>query len=420
LNHTLSLKSLFGRDDLFLPDLERNIAKVLPTALSLFGVDYPSKETLTPFLSKMAFWKELQGAEISNVILIILDALGLEQLLTYSTLFKKLYESNGIILSSVFPTITSTCIPSLRLGKMPVEHGVLGHKIYFSEVGNVIDTLTLEAKEGIVNLTRAGVDVKNWLWCDFPIKDDSNIEQIDFIESHIANSGLSHFLTKKAYTIGYFSLVDCFAAVKRVLQTPSNKKRLLNIYMGSIDAISHRYTNTSFELQTEIELIEHAFLTLLRDLEKKISSKTAVFITSDHGQEILEEQKTIFISDDAEDVLNGLIRFRGRSGRVLHLYPKEGMRDEVVRWCEEEIGDAAVILTPEQYPLLMGQGARHSQVIERLGAVQVILGAHTALYFKPSGKFDPLYNLGLNATHGSLSKAELVVPLIAASLADFF
>ncbi|MCF2142688.1 MAG: alkaline phosphatase family protein [Candidatus Heimdallarchaeota archaeon] len=419
-DHSLSLKSLGSRKDLFLPDLEQNISKVLPTALTLFGYSPPQEETLEPSLKERSFWRNIQEKEVSNIVFLIIDALGLEQFLSYSSLFQRIFKANGLALSSVFPTITSTCIPSLRLGKMPVAHGILGHKIYFSEVGNIVDTLTLEAKDSTASLAQAGVSVTNWLWCDFPIAKNSCIEQIDLIENHIANSGLSNFLTNNAYTIGYYSLVDCFASLKRVLETPSDKQRLINIYLGSIDAISHRYTTKSFEYQTLLEYIEEIFLKTLQTLDKSILDKTVVFLTSDHGQEDLLEEKAITITNDAEARLNTLINYRGRSGRVVHLYPKAGKLEDVLIWCEEELGELALVLTPEKYPLLLGEGATANKVIERMGEVQILLGKNASLYFGHSGKFDPVYNLGLNATHGSLSKGELLVPLLIARLSDFF
>ena len=97
---------------------------------------------------------------------------------------------------------------------------------------------------------------------------------------------------------------------------------------------------------------------------------------------------------------------------MLHLFSREGKRDELVEWFEAKLAGKGIILTPKDYPLLMGEGANKEHVIQRLGDVQVLLGKNASMFFGHSGDFDPTYGLGLNATHGSLSKNELEVPLI--------
>ncbi|MCK5046759.1 MAG: hypothetical protein KAS22_09280, partial [Candidatus Heimdallarchaeota archaeon] len=83
-----------------------------------------------------------------------------------------------------------------------------------------------------------------------------------------------------------------------------------------------------------------------------------------------------------------------------------------------KIGDKGVIITPKEYHKFLGKGANTQKIIDRLGDVQVVLGKNASIYFGHSGNYDPVYNLGQNATHGSLSKDELLVPLIVARVDD--
>ncbi len=412
------LKPIQGRTDLFYPDLDLNISKILPTALTLFGRKYPKNKVLIDHLSKKEAWRKLQEKEISNILFIVLDALGIVQFLNYSNLMKKNFDSNGLTLSSVFPTITSTCIASLRFGEMPINHGIVGQKIRFAEIDTVVDTLTLRTKNSITDLPSIGINVKNWLWCDFPIANDPSINHVGLIDAHIANSGLSHLLYKKPISMGYSSYVDCFAAAQRILETSTSARRLLDIYIGSIDAISHRYTTNSQVFRDEVENVEQLLFKMLERLDSKIASKTAVIIMADHGQENLIEDQKVVVSSEDEEELYDLLKTRGRSGRVIHLYSQDGKHDEVVDWFSEKIGNKGIVVTPKEYPKLMGKGADSLEVIERIGDVQIILGENASIFFGHSGDFDQVYNLGLNATHGSLGRDELVVPLIISSVDD--
>ncbi len=408
----LKLAPLPGRTDLFYPDFDVNISKLLPTTLTLFGNKFPKNKVLLNELRKKVGWQEIQESEITNIVFIILDSLGFRQFMKYSQLLKSKFGTNGMVLSSVFPTITSTCIASLRFGEMPRDHGILGQKINFSEIDNIVDTLTLKTKISNIDLTKVGVNVKNWVWCDFPIANDPTISHLGLIEAHIANSGLSHLVYKKPISIGYSSHVDAFAAAKKVLETPTSARRFLDFYIGSIDSITHRYTTESQALQDEVENIEFLLTKFLKRLDPKVAEQTALIITADHGQENLTEDKTITVTEEEIEELKDLLKTKGRSGRVLHLYSQEGKHDDVVAWFTNKIEDKGVIVTPKDYHKLMGKGANAQQVIDRIGDVQVILGENAAIYFGHSGNYDPVFNLGQNATHGSLSKDELLVPFI--------
>jgi len=387
-------------------------SKILPTALTLFGNKYAKNKVLLNQLKEKVGWQEIQESEISNIVFIVLDSLGFRQFTEYSQLLKSNFETNGLVLSSVFPTITSTCIASLRLGEMPKEHGILGQKINISEIDNVVDTLTLKTKMSNIDLAQVGVNVKNWVWCDFPIANDSSICHLGLIEAHIANSGLSHLVYKKPISIGYSSHIDSFAAAKKILETPTSARRFLDIYIGSIDSITHRYTTESEVLKDEVENIELLLAKFLKRLDPSVAKKTALIITADHGQENLTEEKTITVTDEEVEELKSLLKTRGRSGRVLHLYSQEGKHEEVVTWFANKIGDKGVVITPKDYHKLMGKGTNTQRIIDRIGDVQVILGENASIYFGHSGNFDPIFNLGQNATHGSLSKDELLVPFI--------
>jgi len=411
------LKALAGRDDLYYPNLNDNISKILPSILTLFDFKFLKSKTLLSSLSKKEGWNRIQENEISNILFVTLDALGLAEFMKYSKLLLKTFDLFGLPLSSVFPTITSTCIASLKFGTMPIEHGILGHRINFPEIDNVVDTLTLKTNVG-VNLSKVGVNVKNWVWSDFPVSKNPQINHIGLIENFIANSGLSELVNEKQNAIGYSSHIDCFAAAQRILETATSEKTLIDLYIGSIDSISHRYSTESQTLMDEVQNIEELFIRMLSRLDPKIASETVVVVTADHGQENLTSENKIIITSEDEEILAPLLKSRGRSGRVIHLLSEEGKRDAIVDWFSDKIGNNGVIFTEEQYPSIMGKGAANPKVIERIGDVQIILGKNASMFFGHSGDYNTTYKLGLNATHGSLSKNELLVPLIIGRVPD--
>jgi hypothetical protein len=419
IDTSLELLPIENRTDLFYPDLNKNISRITPTALSLLGLKNPKQKTLREFLQNNVGWQILEESEIDNVLVYVIDALGYHQFMKYSKIMKKKFPTNGTELSSVYPTITSTAMVSIHLGEMPINHGIVGQRIRFAEIDNVVDTLTLRTEQlAFGDLERCGINAKNWLWCENPIPSGSNIDRIHLIESYITSSGLSHFINENVKTLGYSSHIDSFAATKKILETPSENRRFLVLYSASVDSITHRYTTNSDVLRDEIQNIESYFFRMLKDLDPKVAKKTAVFITADHGQENLHEENKISISYDEEDELRKLLKTRGRSGRVMHLFSNEGKHEETINWFKERIDDKGIIVTPKDYHKFMGKGADSQRVIDRIGDIQIILGKNAAMFFGHSGEYDSDYHLGLNATHGSLSLDELAVPLLLGKVDD--
>ncbi len=418
-NNEISLRPIQGRKDLFYPDLDINISKIMPTMLRLFNYKFQKTQTFSQEIDNKENWKELSENKIKNILFVTIDALGYYQFKKFSTLLKEKFEKYGLVISSVYPTITSTCITTLKYGEMPINHGIVGHKINVPEIDNIVDTLTLRSKNSLISLPYAGVNVKHWVWTDLPHKDDQNLHYHSLIENHITNSGLSYLVYEKQDSIGYSSNVDCFAAAQRILETNDGKNRLIDLYIGSIDHIQHRYTNDSPVLKQELKTIEQSLFWMLKQLTPKIATETAIVITADHGQENITSENKIIVSPEEEEELNNLIRTRGRSGRVIHLYAKENKQEEVVDWFTNKINEKGIVLTPKDYPKLMGKGANTPKIVERLGDIQVILGDKASMFFGHSGEYDSTYGLGLNATHGSLSKDELLVPLLIGRVSDF-
>ncbi|NHJ49549.1 MAG: alkaline phosphatase family protein [Asgard group archaeon] len=419
LENYMVLKPFKDRNDLYYPDLNRNISKVLPTALTLLDYKFPKSKTLSQELSSLEGWQKSKEGNVKNILLITIDALGYQQFMDYSKLLKEKSQSHSLCISSVFPTITSTCISTLKYGEMPIQHGIVGHRINFAEIGNVVDTLTLRARNSVATLPQAGVKVKDWIWSDFPFcSSKSDLSYYRLNEDHIVNSGLSHIVSENLYAIGHSSSVDCFGAAQKILETNEPSKKIVDAYVGSVDHVTHRYTTKSEILKEEIRILEQVLFNMMRRLAPKVAEETVVIITADHGQENLIKENKIVISQDEEEKLASLIRNRGRSGRVIHLYSKEGKQDKVIEFFEKKVGEKGVILTPKDYPSLMGKGADEKKVVDRLGDVQVVLGKGASMFFGHSGEYDPEFNLGLNATHGSLSKNELLVPLIIGRISD--
>lgn len=106
--------------------------------------------------------KNLDVAEISdkNIVLLVIDGLGLEFLKKYgkeSFLHKNLYGE----MTSVFPSTTASAMTSFAIGVAPQQHGLTGWFVYLKEVGTVAAVLPFTSRVGEFNLNKTGVNYED-------------------------------------------------------------------------------------------------------------------------------------------------------------------------------------------------------------------------------------------------------------------
>ena len=105
------------------------------------------------------------GSGIRRILLVLVDALALHRLQRWmadgtAPIWNSLSET-GILapLTSVVPSTTSTCLPTLWTGLSPAEHGMVGYELWLKEYGVVANMIkhtpfTVEGAPG--SLERAG------------------------------------------------------------------------------------------------------------------------------------------------------------------------------------------------------------------------------------------------------------------------
>lgn len=422
------VKPLLRTEKLFLPNYEYNVYKALSTSLlAVEGVNVKNKESL---LTKREIKKVLDDREVLDskyVISFLIDTIGYRNI-SQSILLTKMFEhDSGILLSSIFPTVTPAVLTSIATASPPEEHGILGHKIYIDEIGNIVDTIAMLTPnyKVIDALPMVGVNVRKFLWNSMIF--DNIIADDDFMRAkvllkRISKKGLSWFLIDDFnYVVGFDTLVDCMAIIKQILEKYSEKKIFIEIYLAELDEIAHLYGPYSDEYKFQMRVIEQHLWWLLKSLNDSILKKGSLFMFSDHGQVNLHEDKRVIIEKDEIDEIKDWLKYPpGVSGRVYHFYVKDEYINTFINWIGEKInGNGIVIKTEDKinkfYPKLTTQN--RDRVITRIGDVQVIFYENASLKVKTDeDKKEEIIPRELKATHGSLTLQELVVPFVFSRL----
>lgn len=416
-------KTSFG-DSFFRPNYDQNVFKIVPTLLDFLGLRCKNRSSLANNSRFKKIFEENGCFDASKVILFLVDSIGFEQIKQSTLISKFLEDGKGVLLSSVFPTITSTVLTSIYTGLPPEDHGILGHKIYVHEIGNVVDMLgmsTIDFRERDA-LCKVGVDVKGFLWSKsiFNLV-EGELVHISLRDRYIAYSGLSRLITEdRKVAVGYGNLIDLFSLARRVLKENEEKRVFIDVYIGLLDDLSHKYGPNSEEYILGLRLLEKSLQHFVNKLDDKIKEETIILICSDHGQVELNQENIVKFTEEDIALVKQWLRIKpGKSGRVLHFYPVEGHIDDLKAWLEEKINDKGIVLefgdvAKEIFPKI----SNFSKVKERIGDLLVVYG-EGAESFTEKEKEETILEIEFKGSHGSLLLNELVVPVVFTRL-DMF
>ena len=334
-------------------------------------------------------WLPEPVVDAEQVVLLVLDGVGWEQLQDRASLAPTLASMVGGPITTVAPSTTAAALTSFTTGVPPAVHGVLGYRI-LAPTGDVLNVLRWTTASGdarecvppesIQTLepfggTKPAVVTKAEFW-------DSG-----FTRAHLSGSSL--------YGWRYPStLVVHVAALVR------EGHPFVYAYYPGVDAVAHEL---GFGPAYDAELT--AADRIVADLLSALPTGVAVVVVADHGQ-VEVGDRTLPL--DAE--LTSLTALLSGEGRFRWLHARPGFTHRLAEAARARYGDVAWVRTREELIAEGWLGGRPApEVAGRLGDVAVVARAPVAF-------IDPADTgpVRLRCRHGSLTPAEMLVPLVAA------
>jgi hypothetical protein len=308
-------------------------------------------------------WMPAAAWGAPQVVLLALDGLGWDQLEVRRHLAPTLAAMEGGPISTVAPSTTATALSSLTLGCPPGEHGVVGYRINVR--GDVLNVLRWQTPAG---------DARSVIPPDViqgrpafrgqhpPIVTRAEFAGTGFTAAHLGDTRFH----------GWRVPSTLVTEVRRLLR---DGERFVYAYYDGIDKVAHEY---GLEEHYEAELA--AVDRLVADLLAVLPPHAVLVLTSDHGQ-VQVGEAIVPIHDDVMahvELLSGEGRFRWLR-----------TRDEVIaeEWFGPKVSEAAAA---------------------RFG--DVVLAAIDPVAFEDPADTGPYR---LQSRHGSLTAAEMRIPLLA-------
>ena len=331
----------------------------------------------------------VRGAK--QVVLLVVDGLGWHQLQervrVNRSLAPTLAAMQGGPITTIAPTTTVTALTSITTGATPGEHGLIGYRIDFA--GNIVQMLRWADARGDVRRRLAPRDVQPcppFLGGSVPILSKAEFDGTAFTESHLRDQR----------DFSWRALSSMVVDVRTLLAAG---EKFIYCYYDCVDKIAHERGFGEYydsELRTTDRLVA--------DLASVLPKGAVLIVTADHGQVMVGEQ-TMSLHPD----VTRLLTHQSGEGRFRWLHTKADRADEVAAAARSHHGDDAWVMTRDE--MIDGGyfGPRVNDVVRRRFGDVAVMARNDVSFDDPA---DKTY-FTLQCRHGSLTDAEIDVPLLA-------
>jgi hypothetical protein len=367
------------------------LADVLPSVATALGVpvrrgDLPADPLdLTP---------ALRGAR--RVVVLLVDGLGAELLAAHrdeAPVLSALGTPAGV-LSAPCPSTTPTSLATLGTGLPPGSHGVLGFVTEVPGQGRTVnhvqwrddpDPLLWQAQPTVFEqATAAGVTCTA-------------------VGPHaFARSGLTRAAYRGADYANSYSPGDLVAVVHAALA--AGDRSLVYGYIPDLDLTGHVRGVASASWRHQLGVIDR----MVEQLAAGLPDDAVLLVTADHGMVDVPGHTRLDVGE--EPGLSDGVRLVTGEPRARYVHTEPGAADDVLAAWRSVLGSRAWVLSRGEAIGLGLFGDVDPSVADRIGDVVALARGSWAF---TDVRSEPHSSL-LAAYHGSLTPAELTIPLLAA------
>jgi hypothetical protein len=369
-----------------LPDYDGGcIANLVP---ALFGRLDPARDDPE--------WLPPSIGRATQVVLLVIDGLGWEQLRARPALAPTLNGAEGIdrAITSVAPSTTACALTSVTTGRRPCDHGLLGYRLALGD--EILNVLRWTVGSGVARDVRRTVPAHGFQTCPsfagssrpVPVVSKDEFGGTGFTAAHLGNSPLR----------GYKVASSLPVEVGRLLR---DGEPFVYAYYDGIDKVAHG-SGLGQHYDAELRAVDR----LVADVVAELPPGAVLVVTADHGQIDVGSRVELL----GREIMSS-VHFLSGEGRFRWLHAHPGAAADLEEAVAGRYADSSWVLGREQLidEGLFGGDLRPG-LIDRLGDVALI--PHTPIAF-----LDPA-DTGesrLACRHGSLTSDEMLVPLVALS-----
>jgi hypothetical protein len=323
-----------------------------------------------------------------QVVLLVIDGLGWEQMQARRSLVPTLAAMSGQAITTVAPSTTSTALTSITTGMPPGEHGIVGYRVaVHGEVLNVLrwSTAAGDAHQSIPPSKLQSV--APFLGERSPVVTRAEYRTSGFTAAHL----------EPARFCGYRTMATLATEIERLVR---QSEPFVYAYYDGLDKVAHEY-GLGEHYDNELSWIDQ----LVDRVVARLPRHAVLILTADHGQ--------VEVGDNvvhlAGDVL-AQCSMQSGEGRFRWLHARPGRAQALLAAATHHHGGDAWVLSRDAVVADGWLGPVVREVARsRLGDVALLARTDVAFHDPlDTGPYD------LIGRHGSVTAAEMLVPLLAA------
>jgi predicted AlkP superfamily pyrophosphatase or phosphodiesterase len=342
-------------------------------------------------------WMPEAVAGAAQVLLLVVDGLGWEQLRAWQAEAPAMASAQGGPITSVAPTTTATALTSITTGCPPAAHGVVGYRLAVP-VGrtarapsgrSVLNVLrwTIGADDARRSVPAASVQpVAPFAGRGVPAVTRSEFAATGFTAAHLGGARL----------VGWRMPSTLVVESARLLRAG---EPFVYAYYDGVDKVAHEH-GIGEHYRAELAMADR----VVGDLADQLPPGAVLVVTSDHGQVQVDSMALLLAPE-----LFAMVELVSGEGRFRWLHARPGAAGELRKAAEETYGQMAWVRSRQEVvdDGWFG-GPLEPAVAERLGDVALVASEPVA-FFDPADTGEAR----LLGRHGSLTAAEMLVPLLA-------
>jgi hypothetical protein len=359
--------------------------------------------TLAELLPSLAARLGMRGTDVLGLpesqryVVLLIDGLGADALGRHAELAPFLSGlADRRVITCGAPSTTATSITSLGTGLAPGAHGIAGYTFWYRPIGAVLNALRWPS--GV-----SGLDVQPQLTY-FERLTGAGIHTGAVAPSAFANSGLTTVALRGA---SFWPVDDESDLDRRAELTTAavlaGDRNLTYCYERRLDHTGHGQGIDSAAWRTTLGFVD----TLAARLRASLPDDVRLVITADHGMVDVPVQGRIVV-EDVPGLTDQVTAFAGE-GRFRQLMVSSGSEHQVADRWRALLGERAWVRTRAEAIDEGWFGPVSGRLADRFGDVVVAMADDGAVLSRTLPG-----ELGLVGMHGSLTAAEMEIPLLVA------
>lgn len=332
-------------------------------------------------------WMPAFVPDSNQVVVLVIDGLGWDDLQARRAFAPTMGSMTGQAITTVAPSTTATALTSIATGLTPGEHGVVGYRINVG--GDILNVLRWSTPAGDARKRIPPTDFQK-APC-FGSQHPPIVTRAEF--NHGGFSG-AHLDGVRFH--GYRCMSTLVTEVRRLLRA---NEPFIYVYYDGPDKVSHEYGLGEF-FDAEVRSTDR----LVADITAELPPGATLVVTADHGQVNTGDA----LYEIPPEVLEHVAVQSGEA-RLRWLHARGGRANALHDAAMHHFGDLAWVRTRDEVIDEEWFGPHlSSDALGRLGDVAMAAkGVHAFVDPADSGPYN------LIGRHGSLTRAEMYVPLLA-------